>query len=170
MADKYLRNLGGDLAEREALVASAGAGDAGKIPGLDATGRLDSSFMPTGIGADTGVVSATEALAAGDLVNVYDGGSGAFKVRKADATNVGKRAHGFVLAAVASGANATVYFEGTDTQLTALTPGDTYLSVTTPGRTQATAPVGSGQIVQKVGIGVSATALNFQYNVPIILA
>lgn len=170
MADKYLRNLGGDLAEREALVTSAGAGDAGKIPGLDSTGRLDTSFMPTGIGADTGVIATTEALAAGDLVNIYDAGSGVFKARKADATSSGKRAHGFVLSAVASGANATVYFEGTDTQLTALSPGDNYLSATTPGRTQAAAPTGSGQIVQKIGIGVSATALNFQYNVPIILA
>lgn len=170
MAVKYLKNNAGDFAEQEALVTSAGAADSGKIPALDASGRFDSSLLPVGIGADTGVVSASEALAAGDLVNVYDAGTGTFKARKADATTPGKRAHGFVLSAVSANANATVYFEGTDTQLTALTPGDNYLSVTTPGRTQATAPTGSGQIVQKVGIGVSATALNFQANPPIILA
>ena len=35
--------------------------DAGKIPGLDATGRLDTSVMPVGIGADTTQAVASEA-------------------------------------------------------------------------------------------------------------
>ena len=35
----------------------AGAGDAGKIPAVDSSGRLDTSFMPTGIGADTAAIT-----------------------------------------------------------------------------------------------------------------
>jgi len=127
---------------------SAGAGDSGKIPALGATGKLDQSFMPTGIGADTASITASEALAAGDFVNIYDA-TGA-KCRKADASTAGKEAHGFVLAAVENAAEATVYFEGTNDQVTGLTPGKQYLS-STPGLCTATAPSGSGNVVQRVG-------------------
>ena len=88
-----------------ATVTSAGAGDADKITALDASGRLDSSVMPVGIGADTATIQTSEALASGDYINIHDV-AGAFRVRKADATTAGKEAHGFVLAAVGSGANA----------------------------------------------------------------
>ncbi len=125
-------------------------------------------MMPTGIGADTAVIAASEALAAGDLVNVWN--STGAKVRKADASTAGKEAHGFVLAAVSNGANATVYFEGTDTQVTGLTPGVQYLSAATPGAATGTAPSGTGQVVQRVGFATAATALNFQSQPPIVLA
>jgi hypothetical protein len=146
---------------------SVGAGDSGKLPALGVSGQLDLSFMPTGIGADTAAITASEALAAGDLVNVYD--STGAKCRKADASTAGKEAHGFVLAVVENGASATVYFEGSNTQVTGLTPGKQYLS-TTPGLCSATAPTGSGNVVQRVGVVVSATVLNFQYLDPIVLA
>lgn len=146
---------------------SAGAGDSGKIPALGATGKLDQSFMPTGIGADTAAITASEALAAGDFVNIYDA-TGA-KCRKADASTAGKEAHGFVLAAVESAAEATVYFEGTNDQVTGLTPGKQYLSAT-PGLCTATAPSGSGNVVQRVGIATGAASMNFQYLDPIVLA
>ncbi|MGD9687235.1 MAG: hypothetical protein AB7U43_09725 [Desulfobacter sp.] len=147
--------------------SSAGAGDSGKLPALDGAGRLDASFMPTGIGADVGTIEASEALAAGDFVNIYDA-TGA-KCRKADATVAGKEAHGFVLAAVDSGNNATVYFEGTNTQVSGQTPGRVFLA-TTAGQATATAPSGSGNVVQRIGIAISATAVNFQYQIPIVLA
>lgn len=166
--DKYLYNNAGTVTEKAAVQASAGAGDAGKIPALDGTGRLDNTMLPVGIGADTATIAASEALAAGDLVNVWNS-SGA-KVRKADASSAGKEAHGFVLAAVSSGANATVYFEGTDTQVTGLTPGAQFLSATTPGQATNVAPSGTGQVVQRVGFAVGATALNFQSQPPIVLA
>lgn len=147
--------------------ASAGAGDAGKIPALDASGRLDSTFLPVGVGADTAVITTSEALTAGDLVNIYNN-SGA-KVRKADATAAGKEAHGFVLASYGSGVSATVYFEGTNTGVTGLTPGAQFLA-TTAGAATATAPSAAGNIVQRVGFAVSATAMNFQSQPPITLA
>ncbi len=170
MADKYLYNNAGTTTEREAKVSSAGAGDAGRIPALDSSGRLDTSLMPTGIAADTNSVQASEALAAGDLVNIYDGGSGTFRCRKADASTSGKHAHGFVLAVVSSGAQATIYGEGTNSGQTSVPPGDLFLSATTPGKVTATAPSGTGQTVQRVGVGVSASAFNFEAQPPITLA
>src|SRR5258708_22967676 len=124
--DKYLYNNAGQTTEKAAIQTSAGAGDAGKIPAVDAAGRLDTSFMPVGIAADTQAITASEALAAGDLVNVWN--STGAKVRKADATTSGKEAHGFVLAAVSSSATATVYFEGTNTGCTRLNPRGQYVS------------------------------------------
>lgn len=174
--------------------ASAGAGDAGKVPllnasgilddtilnatvasaanklvKLDATGRLDNTLMPVGVGADTASIVASEALAAGDLVNIWND-AGTAKVRKADGSASGKEAHGFILAAVASAATATVYFEGTNTQCTGLTPGVQFLSATTAGKSATAAPTGTGKVVQRVGFALSTTALNFQSNDPIVLA
>lgn len=148
--------------------SSAGAADAGKVVALDGSGRLDPSVLPVGIGADVGIVTASEALSAGDDVNIWND-AGAFKVRKADATTAGKESQGYVLAAVASGAPATVYFEGTNTAKSGLTPGPQFLS-TTPGQVSGSAPTGSGNIVQRVGFAVSATAMNYQSGVPITLA
>lgn len=166
--DKYTNIVSGLLTEHFSKQTSAGAGDAGSIPALDASGRLDTTMMPTGIAADTAVITASEALAAGDLVNVWNS-SGA-KVRKADASTSGKEAHGFVIAAVLVTASATVYFEGTNAQVTGLTPGVQYLSPSTPGLATTTPPTGTGQIVQRVGFATAATALNFQSEVPVALA
>jgi len=73
-----------------------------------------------------------------------------------------------VLAAVESAANATVYFEGTNDQVTGLTPGRQFLS-TTPGGCTATAPSGSAQVIQRVGFATSATSMNFQSQTPLVL-
>jgi hypothetical protein len=150
-----------------AKIVSAGAGDSGKVVQLDAAGRIDTTVLPVGIGADTAVVTTSEALAAGDYVNIWNS-SGA-KARKADATVAGKEAHGFILAAVGSGGSATVYFEGTNTGVTGQTPGVVFLS-TTAGLGTPTAPSGSGNVAQRVGFATSATAVNFHSAPPIVLA
>lgn len=164
---KYISNVAGQLTEVAGLATSAGAGDAGKIPQLDGTGRLDASMMPVGIGADTATITTSEALSAGDFVNVWNS-SGA-KARKADASVAGKEAHGFVLAGVISGASATVYFEGPNTQVTGATPGNVFLS-TTPGLSTSTAPSSAGNVVQRIGFAVSSTVINFQSQPPVTLA
>jgi hypothetical protein len=170
MADKYIALVNGRQQEREATVNSAGASDNGKIVALDSTGRLSSSVMPVGIGADTATIQASEALAAGDFVNIHNV-SGSPRVRKADASTAGKEAHGFVLAAVASGNNATVYFEGQNTQVTGRTPGARqYLSATTPGAATETPPSASGNVVQFLGVAVSATSISTEIEDAIILA
>lgn len=167
MADKYIYNNSGTLTEKAAIISSAGAGDSGKIIALDAAGRIDNSMMPVGIGADTGAVTASENLSAGDFVNIWN--STGAKVRKADATTAGKEAHGFVLSSVNSGTNATVYFEGTNTAVTGATPGNVFLSTTAGGFTSI-APSASGNCVQCIGVAISPTAINFERGLPIILA
>lgn len=117
--------------------------------------------MPTGIGADVAVVDASENIAAGDFVNIWNDG-GAAKVRKADASAAGKEAHGFVLAAVTSGNPATVYFEGTNDQVTGQTAGPVYLSATVPGAATSTPPSTAGQVVQRIGVATSATSINVE--------
>lgn len=165
---KFIKNNAGTLTEEAALTDSAGAGDANRIPALDASGRLDASFMPSGIGADTASIPSSESLAAGDGVNIWND-AGTAKIRKADATTAGKEANGFVLAAVTSPANGTVYFEGTNAQVTGLTPGPLFLSTTAGGFTN-TAPSGSGNVVQRVGFATSSTSMNFEAGQPIVLA
>jgi hypothetical protein len=166
--NKYLKNNAGTITEEAGLQASTGATDAGAIPALDATGRLDVTMMPVGIAADVAVVAASEALAAGDLVNIFND-TGTPKVRKADATTVGKEAHGFVIAGVSSGANATIYFEGTNANVTGQTAGPVFLS-TSAGLSTSTAPSAAGNVVQRVGFATSSTTMNFQSNDPIVLA
>lgn len=167
--NKYIKNNAGVLTEEAALQTSAGAADAGKIPALDGSGKIDMTMMPTGIGADTSVIASSENLSAGDVINIWDS-AGTPKVRKADASVAGKEAHGFVLTGVTSPANATVYFEGSNTQMTGLIAGPQYLSATTPGKTQSAAPSAAGQVVQVVGFATSATSMNFQSRAPIVLA
>ena len=74
-----------------------------------------------------------------------------------------------MLAAVANGATATVYFEGTNTAVTGLTAGELFLAATAGGVASA-APSAAGQVVQRVGWATSPTSLNFQAGEPITLA
>ena len=169
MADKYIRQNAGQFAEVEGTVTSAGAGDAGRIPALDSSGKLDNSLMPSGIGADTEVMATSENLSAGDLVNIWNDG-GTRKARKADASN-GRVAIGFVLSATTSPNNATVYLSGDITGLSSLTPGNPYyVSGATAGAATATAPSTSGHFVQQIGYAVSTTSIAFQPQLTIDLA
>lgn len=167
-AKKFLRVIAGVLTEVFGVQTSAGAANAGDIPSLGDNGRLHSSMMPEGIGADTAVVVASEALAAGDWVNIWND-AGDFHARKADATVAGKEAHGFVLASVALDGDATVYFEGPNTQVSGQTPGNVYLQ-TTAGAGGATVPSAAGNVVQSIGVAVSATVVNFERGLPVTLA
>lgn len=167
-AKKFLRLVGGILTEVLGLQSSAGAGNAGDIVALDDTGRINANMLPVGIGADTAVIVASESLANGDWVSVWND-AGTPKVRKADATSAGKAADGFVLASVTAAANATVYFEGTNTGVTGQTAGAVYLQ-TTAGAGGSTVPSTAGNVVQRIGVAVSATAVNFERGPAVTLA
>jgi len=169
MAEKHVRINGNALEEREPVVISTGAPDAGRHIATGTDGKLDMSLLPTGVGADTVVIQASENLTSTDVVNIFDGGSGAFRVRKADATTAGKSANGFVKAAVTSGQNATVYLRGLSDNRTGLLPGKYFLS-TTPGQITQTAPAATGNVYQVVGVATSATALDFNADDPITRA
>jgi hypothetical protein len=166
--NKYLKLNSGVPTEEAALQTSAGAGDAGKIVALDSTGKIDSTMMPTGIGADTASIVSSENLAAGDFVNIYDDG-GTPTARKADATTAGKEAHGFVLAGVTAPAAATVYFEGSNDQVSGAVAGKVYLA-TTAGGFVAAAPSASGNVVQQLGVATSATSINVEFGQHYVLA
>ena len=170
MADKYLKiGTGGNLEEVEATVQSAGAGNAGDIPALGADGKLDDTVMPDGIGAETQVWAASEALSPNDVVNIFDD-TGTTKCRKADATDATKPGDGYVKAAVELGANATVYTDGY-LPGSGLTVGSKYfLSADTPGTVTTTPPSGTGNIMQQIGKAVSPTAIKFEPLTPIVRA
>lgn len=158
--NKFLTLIDGVRQLVTAISTSSGAGDANKIVATSGTGYIDATLLPPGIGADSSTIQATENLAAGDFVNVYDL-TGSARCRKADASN-GRDANGFVLASVTSGQEATVYRLGTNTSLTSLTAGTTYyLSASVAGAATATAPSTTGHIVQELGVAFDSTNLVF---------
>lgn len=148
-------------AENPTIATSAGAADAGKIPELGAQGKLDNSFLPDGL-ATPKIVVASEALTAGNLVNLHNN-SGALAARKADASGgFNKAADGFILSSVASGANALIYFAGgVISGLSGLTPGNFYFLGATGG-ISLTPPATAGHLVQIAGKALSATELVFE--------
>lgn len=169
-AKSFLRIVAGVVTQVFGVQASTGASNAGDIVALDDSGKIDNSMMPVGIGADTKILPASEALAAGDEVNLWTDTGNVIKVRKADASTNGKESNGFVLSAVSFGANATVYFEGTNTQKTGLIPGAAYyLSASTPGGVTNVSPSTAGQVSQYIGKALSATELSYESDRPINL-
>jgi hypothetical protein len=168
---KFLKQVSGVITEVIVGIKDfAGTGNNVVVTGDD--GYISSTLFPAGLGADIVVLmTASGALVAGDLVNVFDSGSNVPKVRKADATTAGMEAHGFVDAAYSADAtNVKVYFEGNNTQnSTTFSVGKQYLS-TVAGKTQAAAPTGSSQVVQIVGYATSTSSLNFQSTIPFILS
>jgi hypothetical protein len=132
------------------------------INGLPLTSNIN-------INVDTAIsITASEALAAGDIVNIYD--YQGTKCRKAFAATSGKEANGFVLISVDTGSLASVYSIGNNTSVSGLSIGAQYLSSTIPGKCTSIPPSGVGIVSQKVGFATSATSLTFQREIPIVLA
>lgn len=158
----FLARVSGKTKQLFGLAVSAGAADAGKIVATGSDGRLDTSLMPVGIGANTIIAPASEAIGAGKFVNFYTN-AGAMNVRLADNSN-GRQADGYVKDAVANAAAATVYpLDTTNTALAGLTPGGRYW-LGTAGGVLATAldptdTANSGKICQELGVAKSATEL-----------
>jgi hypothetical protein len=168
MADKYQSLISGREQMIEATVVSTGVAEAGDILALDATGKIDISVLPVGVGAATAVVLASENLTAGDFVNIYDN-AGTPNCRKADSTN-DRRAVGFVLNAVTSGNNATIYFEGQNTQLSGLTAG-ARLYLDSLGAVTTTVPsLGGGDVIhQFLGKAINSTTMDVEIADEIVL-
>ena len=165
---RVLAFINGKYQEYVARDASAGAADAGHLVALNNVGRLDGTMFPAGFGSSTANLSATEALAAGAYVNVYSA-AGTASIRNADGSTSGKPAHGFVLAAVASGATAAVNFDGINTAVTGQTPGPVYLG-TTAGVGAAAGASAAGQTYQQIGTAISPTAVQFEPQIDVIRA
>lgn len=150
-------------------VTVGGAANAFQIPALNASGMLDVTMMPTGIGPDTEQMPASEALAAGALVNIYSN-AGTVTARNADGSTTGKQADGFVMAAVASGSQATVFLSGLNTTLSGLTAGLAFLSDTAAGGVSAAGATIAGHTFQQVGVVTAAGHLQFNPQEPVTRA
>lgn len=161
--NKYIADNSGRLTEIPATQSSTGVADANKIVALDSSGKLDTTLLPTGVGAETNSIIASENLSAGNFVNIWNN-AGTINVRKADATTAGKEADGFVLASVTSGNTATVYRTGINNALSGLTLGAYYFLDTTAGGVTTTAPSASGNVVQGLGRADSTTSVAYQPN------
>lgn len=152
----------GEIIRQDAIQVSAGAADADKVFRTGADGKLDSSFLPsTSDSAET--IQATEALAVGDFLNIYEV-AGARRVRKALATDNTKPAHGYVNAVVSSGSSATVFTRGINAlvALSGFTTADAgkpvFLSASTSGGVSKTPPGTTGNIVQRLGFVIEVGA------------
>jgi hypothetical protein len=152
---KFINLENGKLKQNDAVNVSTGASDVDKIVKLDSSGRLSETMMPVGVAADVKVVVASENLTAGQYVNFWNNG-GVETVRLADATN-GRDAHGYVKEAFLTAANATVYFEGANDDLSGLTPGARYYLDAAGGVTSTPRTTGLHQLL---GIAISPTEIN----------
>lgn len=168
MADHKLQqvNSNGTKQEYAGKKVSTGVADEGEFVTAGAGGKIDITFMPNGIAADAITVVAGEALAAGDFVYITSTGT----AMKADASIIAKAARGYTLVSVTNGSQATIYFDESNSALSALTPGATYYLSTTPGSISTVAPTGSGNIVQPIGFATSATNVHVNIEEPVIRA
>lgn len=139
-------------------------GDHADVADEDALYRYDGAawaIRPSITSQFNATMTASETLAAGNFVNIH-ASSGA-KIRKANATDDTKRCDAFVAAGITSGASGAVTFPGQKlTGLSGLTPGAVYYLDTTGGAITDTAPSSSGNLVQEVGVALSATELLFK--------
>lgn len=159
-AQGFLARVAGRTKQLFGIMVSGGATDAGKLIAAGNDGKLDASFLPTGIGANQVIVPATEALSAGQFVNLYDA-TGTLSARLADNSN-NREAWGYVKEAVVSGAQATVYRLNTvNANLSSLVTGSDYWLGTAGG--VITAPLDpeddTGKLDQYLGKALSATEL-----------
>jgi hypothetical protein len=155
----YLDSTTGLPTSRALTVTSTGAPNAGDGVALDSDGKLNSTVMPSGLGADSQAILATENLAAGNWITIYnDPGTSNEVCRKALAIDTTRPAHAYVKAAVSAGSIATAFFEGRNSLIPAgsLTAADVgkraFLSASTAGATTITPPTGTpGALVQFLG-------------------
>ena len=159
-AKSFMRLVAGKLAAIQAVVTSAGAGNDGDIVALDATGKLDPSVLPVGVGPDVTNMASFEDLSSGDYVNIFDD-AGTIKARKADNSN-SRPAHGYITDTVTAPAVVNVFFEGENANLSGLTLGARiYLGVTGGVTETALVPItDTGKIHQYLGLAISATSVN----------
>lgn len=108
------------------------------------------------------IVTASEALTAGDFVNMAAGG-----IRKASSNDTTKQAHGFVTASYNTGNSVVVFYSGLNTGVTGLTVGSRYF-LSASGTEATTVPTTAGQLAQEVGVAISPTAILVNFGPAIV--
>lgn len=108
-----------------------------------------------------------DTIIVGNTVNLYDGGGGVLKARRADATNGSiKQVHGFATSAGDAGSYIEVIvMQGLCNSITGLTTGAHYYQSTTVGLITAAKPA-APNLQQAVGVAVAPTLLLF--NCPLV--
>lgn len=150
-----------------AIKVSTGVASANQIISTDDTGKISSTFLPTGIGGEaTANLLASEAIAAGDFVNIFNN-AGVATIRKADASN-NRPANGFCLTAIANAATGIVNLRGENNALTGIISGTVYyLSATNAGKAVDASPSANGNIIQTLGYGLRSTSILYEFDEPI---
>lgn len=166
-APTYLDLVSGIATRKTAVEAGPAATPAEQIVSTGADGLIADSLLHSTISGSVSIVT-SENLAAGDFVNIYNN-AGTPTARKADGATTGKTANGYVTAGSTSPAAAQVYFGGINTAVSTVTGGEIYLSDTTPGGFTSTPPSTAGHTLQRIGSGVTATAIAFNPYAPINL-
>ena len=166
-AKKYITFDGtsGRLKQVSGTQISLGSANGGDFVTLGDDGTIDSSMMPAAGTDSTSAIVCTEALSAGDWINIYNN-AGTRACRKALAADTTKQVHGFVSAAFTSGQVANVAKKGDNTKvsLSGFVAGDigarVFLSPSTAGGTTKTCPSTAGNLVQPLG---SITDINASF-------
>lgn len=167
--NRYLTLVAGVRTWIAALVVSAGSGSAGSLVALDASGKLDSTVMPSGIGASTRSCVASAAITAGMWVNLYSN-AGVLNARPADNTAAGQEANAFATASVSSAATGTFTLSGVNGNCTGLTIGSIYyLGTVGASVVGASLPSTSGNVIQPIGKALSATEMEFVPDYPVTI-
>lgn len=131
---------------------SGGGGGGGNVSGVGSDGT-------TSVGIYITNLPAAENIAAGAPVNIFVSG-GQPAIRNANAASTAKlECHGFLAVAVGQGSLGTVYANGLVSGLAGLTPGVDYYLGTGPGAITTTGANQSGQIFQRLGVGLNSTTL-----------
>lgn len=166
-AKKYLSHSAGNLQEVQATNSSSGVGSEGDIVALDANGKININMMPAGVGADVKVATANGAIAAKDFVYFEAAGT----IAVADNGDAGTAAHGYAPSAINDAEAGDVYFDGIIPGFTGLTIGaGQFLGTGGDIVESGSLPTGTGDIVQKVGVAVSATEVAVEIGHVTILA
>ena len=162
---KFIRLESGQFIEDQAISTSAGAGDAGKVPALDEAGLINQDMMPLGVGPESKGFVTSEIIGDNVLVNIHDD-AGTPKIRLANNAAANPyRAHGYIKTGGDSDTTVLVYFESNMVGA-GMTPGvEQYLGVN--GVLVEIAPDIVGDIVQEVGIAISATEMTFEAQQPV---
>lgn len=143
------------------------AGAAGTV--LTGNGASDPTFQAPTATPNTIQLTASAAISAGNLVNIYDN-AGTANVRPADNTSSSTYANGFAPASISMSASGTVVpFAGPISGLSGLTPGTQYFLGTSGGLTTS-APSSSGDLIQSVGVSITASTFQFFAGTPNIIA
>ena len=142
-----------------ALNAGGGAGSGFPFSG---SAIITGSIILSSASAFFPIVTASEALTAGDFVNMAGGG-----IRRASSTDTTRQAHGFVTESYSTGNSVVVFYSGLNTGVTGLTVGSRYFLGTSGGET-LTPPTTAGQLSQEVGVAVTSTALLVNFGPAIV--